>query len=257
MPDGKVGLAQEVAVVVGATGEIGSVVVARLISAGLDIIAVGRDRPKLDELAELHQGRVTGCATDIASDSSIDDIRNILDRPVAMVVHAAGVPVAGGVLAADTEAVVQACNVKIGGFMRLCRAVDARLRSKSRLVAIGGHYGFEPSPYAATAGVGNAGLANLVRQLSWAYGPRGVTAHLLAPGPADTMRLQRVASHRAAQVGTDLETELAGIRSESAIGALTTPDQVAWAVRLLLDPEADALAGSAMMLDAGRRRGLP
>ncbi|PKO88580.1 MAG: short-chain dehydrogenase, partial [Betaproteobacteria bacterium HGW-Betaproteobacteria-12] len=30
-----------------------------------------------------------------------------------------------------------------------------------------------------------------------------------------------------------------------------------WAVTLLLAPEADAMTGSSLMLDAGRRRGLP
>ena len=47
------------------------------------------------------------------------------------------------------------------------------------------------------------------------------------------------------------------MRAESSIGAFTTPAQVAWAVALLLAPEADAMTGSTFMLDAGRRRGLP
>src|SRR3546814_10177084 len=55
------------------------------------------------------------------------------------------------------------------------------MRRGSRLVAVGGHYGFEPTAYAATAGVANAALANLVRQMSWAYGELGVTSHLVAP----------------------------------------------------------------------------
>ena len=32
---------------------------------------------------------------------------------------------------------------------------------------------------------------------------------------------------------------------------------IAWGVALLLDPEADAMTGSTLMLDSGRRRGLP
>lgn len=174
-----------------------------------------------------------------------------------MAVHAAGVPVAGGVLDASTDAVVACCNIKAAGFLRLVRAADTGLRRRSRLVAVGGHYGFEPSPYAATAGIGNAALTNLVRQMSWAYGDRGITAHLIAPGPADTDRLRKVASDRAESTGRSLDEELDALRGESAIGALTEPGQVAWAVRLLLDPEADALAGSSLMLDAGRRKGLP
>ena len=50
---------------------------------------------------------------------------------------------------------------------------------------------------------------------------------------------------------------LAQMRSESAIGAFTTPEQVAWAMQMLLAPEADVLAGGTLFMDAGRRKGLP
>lgn len=141
--------------------------------------------------------------------------------------------------------------------LRLVRAADAALVRGARLIAIGGHYGFEPTAYAATAGVANAALANLVRQLSWAYGERGVTAHLVAPGPADTERLRRVAQERAARAGASLDAVLDEMRRESAIGAFTSVEQIAWGVAMLLDPEADALAGSTLFMDAGRRRGIP
>jgi NAD(P)-dependent dehydrogenase (short-subunit alcohol dehydrogenase family) len=168
-----------------------------------------------------------------------------------------GVAVAGGILNAPTEAGVDAVNIKVGGMLRLVRAVDPWLGKSSRLVAIGGHYGFEPTAYAAAAGIANAALANLMRQLSLVYGERGITAHLIAPGPADTDRLRRVAADRATQRGTSVEQVMAEMVTESSIHAMTTPAQVAWAVALLLDPEADAMTGSALMLDSGRRRGLP
>lgn len=47
------------------------------------------------------------------------------------------------------------------------------------------------------------------------------------------------------------------MRGDSAINAFVDPHQVAWGVAMLLAPEADAMAGSTMFLDAGRRRGLP
>lgn len=245
------------AVVVGAAGAIGTVIVDGLIDSGLHVVGVGRSAEALDRLASRHGSSFSACVCDIGSDDAIATIAAALDGEVAMVVHAPGVPVAGGVASAPTEAVVNACNIKVAGMMRLVRAVDGRLGRHSRLVAIGGHYGFEPSAYAATAGVANAALVNLMRQLSWAYGPRGITSHLVAPGPADTERLHRVVADRARSAGTSVEVELDAIRSDSAIGAFTTPAQVAWAVRTLLAPEADALAGSSLMLDAGRRRGLP
>ena len=246
----------ELAVVVGATGAFGKAMVDRLAAAGLGVVAVARSVDSLAALRDRVPGLVA-CAADIADDAAIEAIAAAVDRPVRMVVHGPGVAVAGGILTAPTGSMVDAVNIKVGGLLRLTRAVDGRLAAGSRIVAIGGHYGFEPTAYAASAGVANAALANVVRQLSLAYGPRGVTAHLIAPGPADTERLRRVAADRAALRGISVDEVMAGMLAESSIGRFTTPEQVAWAVSILLAPEADAMTGSSLMLDSGRRRGLP
>lgn len=247
---------QDIAIVVGATGAMGQVIARRLAARGLKVIAVARSADALAALTA-GPGDIVACVADIAHDSAIEAIGAALDGPVRMLVHGPGVATAGGVATAPTAAVVDAVNIKCGGLMRLVRAADARLVRGSRIVAIGGHYGFEPTAYAATAGVANAALANLVRQYSWVMGARGITAHLIAPGPADTDRLRRVATARGERDGTDADTVLEAMRGESAIGAFTTVEQIAWAIELLLAPEADALAGGTLFMDAGRRRGLP
>ena len=247
----------EWAVVVGATGAFGKVMVERLLARGLGVVAVARSAAALEALALAHPGRLVACVADIASDACIDLIRAALPGTVRMVVHGPGVTAGGGVLTVDTGAMVEAVNIKVGGMLRLVRAVDDHLVVNSRLVAIGGHYGFEPTAYAGTAGVANAALVNLVRQLSLAYGARGITAHLLAPGPADTDRLRRVAAERARLQNTSTEQVLATMKAESSLGAFTEPGQVAWALEMLLAPEASAMTGSSIMLDVGRRHGLP
>lgn len=251
-------VAFELAVVVGATGAFGQAIVARLIAAGLGVVAVARQAGSLARLQQVHGSALLPCAADIAHDSAIDAIRSaVAGQSVRMVVHGPGVAVAGGILSAPTASLADAVNIKAAGMLRLVRAVDAQLLAGARLVAIAGHYGLEPSAYAAAPGVANAALFNLMRQLSLAYGSRGITAHTLAPGPADTERLHHVATERARQKGCTLEAVLQDMRSESSLGQFTTPAQVAWAVSLLLAPEAAAMTGSTLMLDSGRRRGLP
>lgn len=247
----------EQAYVVGGSGSIGSVIVGRLLAEGLEVIAVGRSEAALQRLAQHHPG-VGLLVADLASDAAIPALAaRAAGKTVRMVVHAPGLAIAGGIATVPAGAIAEAVNVKAGGMLRLVRGVEAQLVRGSRLVAIGGHYGFEPTAYAATAGVANAALVNLVRQLNLAYGERGITAHTVAPGPADTERLHRIAGERAKQRGIGVEAVLAEMLQESAIRAFTTPEQVAWAIALLLAPEADAFAGSTLMMDAGRRRGLP
>ena len=155
----------EWAVVVGATGAFGAVMVERLLARGLGVLAVARRPDTLATLAAQQPG-LRLCQADIAQDSAIEAIRAALPGPVRMVVHGPGVAVGGGVLDIDTGAMVEAVNIKVGGLLRLVRAVDGQLQADSRLVAIGGHYGLEPTAYAAAAGVANAALVNVVRQLS-------------------------------------------------------------------------------------------
>lgn len=244
------------AVLVGATGAFGTAITQGLLDAGLGVIAVARSADSLRTLTEQHPG-VRACVADIGDDAAIAAIAAAIDKPVRMLVHGPGVAVAGGILTAPTASMVDAVNIKVGGLLRLVRAADARLAAGSRIVAIGGHYGLEPTAYAAAAGVANAALLNVVRQLSLAYGARGITAHTIVPGPADTERLHRVAATRAEQRGCTTDEVLDELRAESSLGQLTTPAQIAWGVSLLLAPEADAMTGGSLMLDAGRRRGLP
>ncbi|MEQ9499833.1 MAG: SDR family oxidoreductase [Deltaproteobacteria bacterium] len=247
----------EVAVVVGASGAFGAAIVKRLVDEGLEVLAVARDPEKLAALADGFD-RVAAVATDILDDASVDVIREAIgDRVVRAVVHGPGVIVAGGILEAPPEAIVKSVDIKVGGLLRVVRAADERFVEGSRIIAIAGHYGLEPSHYAATAGVANAAVFSVVRQLSLAYGPRGVTAHTLAPGPSDTERLRRVAADRAKMQGTTAEAVLDEMRKSSSIGRFTTPEQVAWSVATLLAPEASAMTGSTIMLDSGRRKGLP
>lgn len=252
-------MSKHIVVIVGVTGEMGSKFAAQMLRDGYKVIGVARSR---DALEQLKLSLACGddfipCATSISDDQAISDIAALVDAPVKAVVHSPGVPTAGGVLQADTSALLEAVNIKAAGMVRLVRAVDANLSAGSRLIAIGGHYGFEPTAYAATAGLGNSALTNLIKQLSWAYGPRKITAHLIAPGPADTPRLHRVAKARAEKDGLSQSEVLAEMAAESALGEFTDVEDIVWAVSMLLSPHAKALAGSVMFMDTGRRRGTP
>ena len=260
----------DVAVVVGASGALGSAIAGRLAAEGLAVVGVTRagSAPAAGTAAATTAAtaarggtrtadRIEACAADIGSDDAGPAIAAAVGgRPVRMVVQAAGLPAAGPLATIEPDALGRAVALKCGGLLRLVRAVDDGLVAGARIVGLGGHFGIEPAPYACAAGVTNAALANLVRQLAIAYGPRGVTAHLVAPGPADTPRLRSLSEQAAVARGVPVEDVLAERAAESPLGRLVTPDEVAWAVAMLLAPEAGALAGSALSLDVGARRGI-
>jgi NAD(P)-dependent dehydrogenase (short-subunit alcohol dehydrogenase family) len=243
------------AVVVGATGEVGAAIVARLRSAEIPVVAVARDRVRLEQLSATDSG-ITACPADIGDDSSSQTIAAAVSGAVRMVVQSAAVPPAGPLATIEPDALGRSVSLKLGGLLRLIRAVEDRFIDGARIVAIGGHFGSEPTPQTCGAGVTNAALANLIRQLADAYGPRGVTVHMIAPGALETDRLRQFAGAQAQARGVAVDTVLDEYRSHSPLGRMTTVDEVSWAVTQLLAPEAVALHGSTLALDCGARRGL-
>jgi NAD(P)-dependent dehydrogenase (short-subunit alcohol dehydrogenase family) len=213
----------------------------------LDVLGLARHPDGLADVVE----------ADLSDDASIGDIAAHLDRPVRMAIHVAGPVLAGGVAEVTTEAVLEAVDVKVNGLLRLVRAVDGHLVSGARIVAITGHLGYDPVPASVTAGVANAAVAALVRQLARAYGPRGVTCHAIAPGPVESPRLDRLIDHLASAAGSSADEARAALMGEAPAGRLATPEDVAWAVGILLDDAAAMMDGSTLFLDGGRRTSLP
>ena len=246
----------EYAVVAGATGALGSAIAVRLRSAGLKVVAIARSQAALDDLAVGDDG-IVPVAADLSDDALTDRLTSVIDGPVRMVVQAAGLPASGTVDTLTGDEIGRGLDAKLGGLLRLIRAVQDHFVPSSRIVVLGGHYGYEPSPAAPLAGIANAGLANLVRSLADRWGPEGVTVHLVAPGPVESPRMHDIAQ-RAAERRGDVTAEdvLDEYRSGSPLGRLTRVAEVAWALSLLLAEEASALHGSTLSLDAGRRRGI-
>ena len=247
-----------IGVVVGATGTIGQAVIRRLTGRGLPVLAVARGRDDLDKLAAADE-LVTPCPADIGSNDAIGAIGSALagfEGPVRMAVFAAGLPVRGSADTIDPDALAVGSNIKVGGLLRLLHAVRDRLVPGSRFVTFAGSLGLEPRAHEAGPGAVNAAVFNLMRQISLLYGPRGVTTHTLSPGPADTPRLRRIVAAVAAERGAAEEDVWQEYVAQNSLGRLPTADELAWAVEMLLAPEASILHGSVLYLDAGGHRGI-
>lgn len=246
----------EWAVVAGATGAIGSNIVERMVGRGLGVVAVARTAEDLEALAASHSS-VHPCVADITSSEAGALIRDALPGTCRAVINAAAAPLGGPISDVSPDAILSAIDVKVNGTLRLVRAVDSRLVEDSRVIVLGGNLAYDPIPEAATAGVGNAALANLIRQLSRSLGSRKITAHVVAPGPVWTERLRALLADAASARGVSEELVLAEFEDRSPIGHLVTIDEVGWAVEVLLSPEARSMTGGTLILDSGQRSAIP
>jgi len=246
------------AIVSGASGAIGPAVVQRLAARGFDVVALARDPARLDVLAVAPGATLQKIAVDVRDPDLGTRLEEALGSGgVGMVVHMAAAPTAGGIMEAPFSSIHDALDVKVMGLLNLVRVTRNRLVDDARIVAVGGNLAYDPQPDAAVSGIGNAALANAVRQLQRAFAGTGVTCHMVAPGPVATSRFDTLVAAEAARQGITHEEAMAAALASSPLRRLTTPEEVAWAISLLADPEAGSLAGSTLLLDCGRRTGIP
>lgn len=246
------------AVVVGASGALGSALTRRLVERGLTVLAVGRSGEALQELATtvVGNGLVVPCAADIGKNTSvvaIDTALADLDE-VVLSVLCAGLPVQGSVEGIDPDLLAVGAQVKMAGAVRMLHAVRRRLAARSRFVAVAGTLGLEPGRDEAGPGGINAGLINLMKQIANNHGADGLTVHTFVPGPMDTPRLRRIAATIAEERGMPFEEVWADYASRVPLGRLPRVEEVIWMLERLLDPEADILHGTITHLDGGGLR---
>lgn len=244
-------------VVVGAAGALGEAITRRLAGEGHDLVLTGRNLDSLEQLAhQLPSARAFVC--DVTSDGDVAALAE-LAGPTRMLVFTPAAPTAGGIDAAPIEAILAAVDVKVGGLLRLLRALQPATQAVSTdrpaAVVIGGNLAYDPIPHAATSGVANAAQANAVRQLEHSASPWRI--HVVAPGPVATERWEQLAEAEATNRGIDIEQVRSEAAAASPLGRLTSTDEVAWTVSMLADPHAAALHGSTLLLDTGRRTAIP
>lgn len=92
------------------------------------------------------------------------------------------------------------------------------------------------SNYAAS----KAGLIGLTRAVAAEYGPRGVTANVVAPGPVETDMLASMPEDRRA-----------AMLSAIPVGRVGTPEEVAAAVTYLASDQAGFVTGAVLPVDGG------
>ena len=249
-------------VIVGAAGALGREISSRLADEGHNLVLTGRNLAALEDLAkhlttQHPTATIKAIACDVTKDQDVTELAQQVG-PTRMLGYTPAAPTAGGIDQAPIEAILAAVDVKVGGLLRLLRALTPDTESTNNrpaAIVIGGNLAYDPIPHAATSGIANAAQANAVRQLE--HGNTLWRIHVIAPGPVATQRWEELAHAEATKRGVDIEQVRTEAAAASPLGRLTTPQEIAWAVSMLADPHAAALHGSTLLMDTGRRTAIP
>ena len=188
----------DLAVIMGATGGLGSAIVDAFANRGDRVIAVARSRAEVSQLAAKYPGVVTGDTADLTSRLVVDDLWERIDRvgTPRWVVNATGGYRAGKIVDTTPDDFSFMMDLNLGTAWWSCRAAARRMQSVP--VASGGGQGggcivnvssrsaLVVEPGAAAYAVAKAGVIKLTEVLAVELKASGVRVNVIVPAIIDT-----------------------------------------------------------------------
>ena len=236
------------AAVTGAASGIGEAVARRLLTDGVEVLAVDRDAAGLASLEGLG-------ARALVADLSRPDERSLVAEAahgVDYVVNAAGIIRLKAVtdVTLDDWRDIFAVNAEAVFF--LCQAIGPNMRRGGAIVNLSSTSAklattVEAAVYAAS----KATVLSITRSFAYALADRPVRVNALCPGIIDTPMQDRVLEDVAALRGTTPEALSESRNRTIPLGRASTADECAAAIRFLLSDEAAYMTGQAINFSGG------
>lgn len=246
---------QEVAVVTGATGGIGQAVVAVLVEAGYRVLALGRDRSRLDALereATAGAGEVAGLVCDVTDEAAVS--RVMADAgPVSVLVNNAGMsetdplPRTG---LADWEAHLRT-NATSAFLLTRAALPGMTERGHGRIVFVASTAALVGTRYTAAYTASKHAMLGLARSVAAEVAGSGITSNAVCPTFVRSPMTQRSVRRIEQRTGRDPADAEAALASAAPLGRLVEPEEVAGTIGYLVSPAAAAVNGQSLILDGG------
>jgi NAD(P)-dependent dehydrogenase (short-subunit alcohol dehydrogenase family) len=179
-------LLNKVAVVTGASGELGRAVVERFLAEGAKVVVFGRNRGRLDELSGLAAARVLVVDGDVTRLADLEGLAATTVRRfggVDILVPAAALFRIASLAESTPELVSDLFAVNLQGALQTVRVFERHLNAGASIVfvttatATGGGSLAGLGPFAAS----KAALTSLARTLAVEFAPRGIRVNCVAP----------------------------------------------------------------------------
>lgn|SRR5438132_9838412 len=184
----------DLAVIMGATGGLGSAIVDAFASRGDRVIAVARSRAEVSQLASKYPGGVTGDTADLTSRLAVDDLWERIDRVGSprWLVNATGGYRAGKVVDTTPDDFTFMMDLNLGTAWWSCRAAARRMQSVPTasgggcIVNVSSRSALVAEPGAAAYAVAKAGVIKLTEVLAAELKASGVRVNVIVPAIIDT-----------------------------------------------------------------------
>ena len=248
-------LAGKRVLITGGSKGIGQACAEVLADEGCDLILVARDPTVLDAAAAKIRARrqvqVRTIAADLSSDAAV---RKVADEAgeIDILVNNAGAIPPGDLLAVDDATWRHAWDLKVFGFISLCRAIYPQMKTRGEGVILNiiGAAGEKLNPGYIAGSAGNASLIAFTRALGKSSTADGIRVVGINPGATATARLEMLNRDRAEKQFGDAE-RWRELFSTMPFGRAGSPEEIAWAAAFLISPRSGYTSGTMLTIDGG------
>ena len=234
------------ALVVGASGGMGRSVVRRMAARGFEVVGIGRDRDRLEEVEALTDRHICDATSPDALDEIVGSLVADADRPpVRTIINLAGCITLKPAHLIDEATWNQTIALKLTTAFSCVRSAGKHLKNGGSVVLV--------STVAASIGLANheaiaaagAGVEGLARSAAATYAARGLRVNVVAPALVDTPMATRI---------TSSERALEHSRKMHPLGRIGTPEDVAPAIEWLATDDSNWVTGQVIGVDGGLSR---
>ena len=241
MPD------KQVAIVTGASSGIGFRCVTKLIEDGMNVVGVGRDEGKLQQLRQAvsDPDRVATIAVDLTDD---DAPQRVVDRALSrwgridFLINNAGIGSPKPLHETDDATLDHFLGIMLRAPFRLSRDVIVHMKPGSAIINVTSTFavvgGLRGGAYSAAKG----GMTALTTHIACQYGAAGIRCNAVAPGVIPTpMTLHRLEDERFRKMNSEM----------TPCDRLGTVDDIACTIAFLCSPGGSYINGQTLVVDGG------
>jgi 3-oxoacyl-[acyl-carrier protein] reductase len=170
----------------------------------------------------------------------------------------AGGPPAKGFLATTMDDWLAASTLNLLSTVAFAHAVIPHMQKRhwGRFITITSVSVRQPVPDLVLSNSIRAGVVGLLKSLSNEFGKDGILFNNVGPGFTATDRLKELAEARSKATGKTQQEIFDAWASESALGRIGEPEEVANAIVWLASDRASYITGQTLLVDGGTYRGL-
>jgi 3-oxoacyl-[acyl-carrier protein] reductase len=248
-------LAKKNALITGASKGIGRAAANQLAQEGCNLILVSRTATDLaaakQEIAGNSKVQIDIVATDLSQSSAVDRLAQ--DFPsVDILVNNAGAIPGGQLLDMDEQTWRKAWDLKVFGYINMCRSYYALMKKKGSgvIINVTGNAAQTHDPEYICGVAGNAALTAFSQSLGSVSARDGIRVISLNPGPVETERLVNLMKKKA----LDRTGSADGWRElfkPLPFGRACAPEEVGAMIAFLASERCSYNSGSVVTIDAG------